>query len=46
MPIKISADSREALRPVYEGVKSFLEKEREREERMGGHSYGGRETFY
>ena len=50
-PIKISCESREALRPIYEGVVEFLEKERRADERMeermrmerGG---GGRETFY
>lgn len=50
-PIKISCQSQEALRPIYEGVVKFLEKERKMDERMeermrmesGGR---GRETFY
>ena len=45
MPIKISCDSLEGLRPVYEGVRDFLEKEREMDEKRG-YGYGGRETFY
>lgn len=51
MPIKISCSSREELKPIYEGVKAYLEKERKIEERMEERRIeerGGRggETFY
>lgn len=42
-PIKISCGSREELRPIYEGVKNFLEKERKMDEKRMVESH---ETFY
>eukprot|EP00804_Cyclotella_cryptica_P001144 CCRYP_019763-RA/>CCRYP_019763-RA protein AED:0.19 eAED:0.20 QI:0/0/0/1/1/1/3/0/539 len=47
-PIKISCESREALRPIYEGVVEFLEKERRMDERMEERRRmeRGGETFY
>jgi hypothetical protein len=48
MPIKISCKSREALRPIYEGVVAFLEKERTMQDSYGETRADGRggETFY
>jgi hypothetical protein len=51
MPVKISCTSEEELRPIYEGVVAFLEKERRMEEqfeerRMEYGGGGGGETFY
>jgi hypothetical protein len=51
MPIKISCTSREELRPIYEGVLAFLEKEKQMDEqfeerRIHGGGARGRETFY
>lgn len=54
LPIKISAPSAEELRPVYDGICSFLDKEarikkirmEERRERMYQESSMYRETYY